>query len=110
MHSIALSCNFPILQHAPSRSLLTGERSRKSPSFVPLLSSHPPFRKLSRDAHKSKDDGVKYPASSPTPVRENRDSASELLSLGSLWLLAALRDRYEQSATPKLCEVYCIII
>ncbi|CAK0889403.1 unnamed protein product, partial [Prorocentrum cordatum] len=48
------------------------------------------------------DDGVQYPAETPTPVRE-RPGGGALLSLGSLWLLAVLRQAYWQHARA-LCK------
>jgi len=50
------------------------------------------------------DDGVQYPAFTLLPLREAEESNSPLLSLVSVWLLVALRDRYEAHATAQLCE------
>jgi len=49
------------------------------------------------------DDGVEYPASTLMPLRDVEDSGS-LLSLASVWLLAALRGKYVERATPELCQ------
>jgi len=49
------------------------------------------------------DDRVQYPTATLTPVREQEDGGA-LLSLASLWLLAAMRDRYKEAASQKILQ------
>lgn len=48
------------------------------------------------------DDGVQYPLATPTPVRQDLECAT-LLNLASLYLVVALRDHYDSTATPEVC-------
>jgi len=49
------------------------------------------------------DDRVQYPTATLTPVREQEDGGA-LLSLASLWLLAAMRDKYKEAASHKILQ------
>jgi len=49
------------------------------------------------------DDRVQYPTATLTPVREQEDGGA-LLSLASLWLLAAMRGRYKDAASHKILQ------
>lgn len=49
------------------------------------------------------EDGVQYPASTPTPMRKAPGS-DQHFDLVSLWLLVALRWRYNEAATPALLQ------
>lgn len=50
------------------------------------------------------DDGVQYPAFTLLPLREKEDPDAPLLSLVSVWLLLALKKRYQAMATDQLCQ------
>mmetsp|Transcript_94021 Transcript_94021/g.181379 ORF Transcript_94021/g.181379 Transcript_94021/m.181379 type:complete len:726 (+) Transcript_94021:99-2276(+) len=49
------------------------------------------------------DDRVQYPTATLTPVREQEDGGA-LLSLSSLWLLAAMGERYKDAASNKILQ------
>lgn len=49
------------------------------------------------------EDAVQYPASMPTPMR-TAPGSDHRFNIASLWLLVALRFRYEEEATPALLE------